>query len=89
MRRKSSGVAALTTGPAGAGMGDGPHGIANRNRDCGVGRHTAVQQLERVVRKLAPGDELTVSFRESVDLRRFYVDAAEDNDRVDYAGVAA
>ncbi len=39
--------------------------------------------------ELAPGDELTVSFRESVDLRRFYVDAAEDNDRVDYAGVAA
>jgi len=39
--------------------------------------------------ELAPGDELTMSFRESVDLRRFYVDAASDNDSVDYAGVAA
>lgn len=39
--------------------------------------------------ELAPGDELTISFRESVDLRRFYADAASDNDGVDYAGVAA
>ena len=39
--------------------------------------------------ELAPGDELTISFRESVDLRRFYVDAANNDDRVDYAGVAA
>ena len=39
--------------------------------------------------ELAPGDEFTISFRESVDLRRFYVDAANNDDKVDYAGVAA
>ena len=39
--------------------------------------------------ELAPGDEITISFRESVDLRRFYVDAAGNGDKVDYAGVAA
>ena len=39
--------------------------------------------------ELAPGDEVNLSFRESVDLRRFYVDAANDGDKVDYAGVAA
>ena len=39
--------------------------------------------------ELGPGDEVSLSFRESVDLRRFYVDAASNGDQVDYAGVAA
>ncbi len=39
--------------------------------------------------EINPGDELTVSFRELIDLRRFYVDAANNGDKVDYAGVAA
>ena len=39
--------------------------------------------------ELAPGDEVSLSFRESVDLRRFYIDAANNDDKVDYAGVAA
>ncbi|MEE8364048.1 MAG: hypothetical protein V3S18_08255 [Dehalococcoidia bacterium] len=39
--------------------------------------------------EISPGDELDLRFREVVDLRRFYVDAASNGDRVDYAGVAA
>ncbi|MEX0763224.1 MAG: hypothetical protein WD333_12415 [Dehalococcoidia bacterium] len=39
--------------------------------------------------RLEPGDELTISFKETVDLRRFFVDADNNNDSVDYAGVAA
>lgn len=39
--------------------------------------------------RLEPGDELTLSFRETIDLRRFFVDAATANDAVDFAGVAA
>lgn len=39
--------------------------------------------------EINPGDELTVSFRELIDLRRFYVDAANNGDKLDYAGVAA
>ncbi|MCH7594396.1 MAG: hypothetical protein IIB27_07795 [Chloroflexi bacterium] len=39
--------------------------------------------------EINPGDELTIRFRELIDLRRFYVDAANDGDKVDYAGVAA
>ncbi len=39
--------------------------------------------------RLDPGDELSIAFRETLDLRRFYVDAAIDNDVVDYVGVAA
>ncbi len=39
--------------------------------------------------RLEPGEEITLSFREVIDLRRFYVDAATSNDRVDFAGVAA
>ncbi len=39
--------------------------------------------------RLEPGEEITFSFREVIDLRRFYVDAANNNDRVDFAGVAA
>ncbi len=39
--------------------------------------------------EINPGDELTVRFRELIDLRRFYVDAANNGDKVDYAGVAA
>ncbi len=39
--------------------------------------------------ELQPGDEITLGFREAVDLRRFYVDAANDNDKVDYAGISS
>ena len=39
--------------------------------------------------RLEPGDELTLSFRETIDLRRFFVDADTANDAVDFAGVAA
>ncbi|MFB3104372.1 MAG: hypothetical protein ACE1ZA_05525 [Pseudomonadales bacterium] len=39
--------------------------------------------------RLEPGDELNLSFRETIDLRRFFVDADTANDAVDYAGVAA
>ena len=39
--------------------------------------------------ELNPGDELNLRFRETIDLRRFYVDAANNNDKVDYAGVAS
>ena len=39
--------------------------------------------------RLEPGEEITISFRQVIDLRRFYIDAANNNDRVDYAGVAA
>lgn len=39
--------------------------------------------------RLEPGDELTLSFRETIDLRRFYVDADTASDGVDFAGVAA
>lgn len=39
--------------------------------------------------EINPGDELTIRFRELIDLRRFYVDAANNGDKVDYAGVAA
>ena len=39
--------------------------------------------------RLEPGDALTLSFRETVDLRRFHVDADNSNDRLDFAGVAA
>ena len=39
--------------------------------------------------RLEPGEELTISFREPVDLRRFHVDAETADDRVDYAGVSA
>jgi hypothetical protein len=39
--------------------------------------------------ELQPGDEITLSFREAVDLRRFYVDAANNNDSLDYAGVSS
>ena len=39
--------------------------------------------------RLEPGDELTLSFRETIDLRRFFVDADTADDAVDFAGVAA
>ena len=39
--------------------------------------------------RLEPGDEITLTFRQVIDLRRFYVDAANNNDKVDYVGVAA
>ena len=39
--------------------------------------------------ELNPGDEITLSFREAIDLRRFYVDAANSNDSLDYAGVSS
>ncbi len=39
--------------------------------------------------RLDPGDELSLAFRETVDLRRFYVDADNNNDSVDYVGVSA
>ena len=39
--------------------------------------------------RLEPGDELNLSFRETIDLRRFFVDADTASDGVDYAGVAA
>jgi hypothetical protein len=39
--------------------------------------------------ELKPGDEITLSFREAIDLRRFYVDAANNNDSLDYAGVSS
>ena len=39
--------------------------------------------------RLEPGDELNLSFRETIDLRRFFVDADTANDGVDFAGVAA
>ena len=39
--------------------------------------------------RLEPGDELSLSFRETIDLRRFFVDADTASDAVDFAGVAA
>ncbi len=39
--------------------------------------------------RLEPGEEVTITFSEVIDLRRFYVDAAVNGDRADYAGVAA
>ena len=39
--------------------------------------------------RLEPGDELNLTFRETIDLRRFFVDADTANDGVDFAGVAA
>ena len=39
--------------------------------------------------RLEPGDELNLSFRETIDLRRFFVDADTADDGVDFAGVAA
>ena len=39
--------------------------------------------------RLEPGDEVAFLFKEEVDLRRFYVDAATASDRVDYAAVSA
>ena len=39
--------------------------------------------------RLEPGDELNLSFKETIDLRRFFVDADTANDAVDFAGVAA
>ena len=39
--------------------------------------------------RLEPGEEVTFTFRDVIDLRRFYIDAANNNDRVDYVGVAA
>ena len=39
--------------------------------------------------ELNPGDQVTLRFRETIDLRRFYIDADNNNDRVDYAGVSA
>jgi hypothetical protein len=39
--------------------------------------------------RLEPGEEITFVFREVIDLRRFYVDAAVSNDRVDFAGISA
>jgi len=39
--------------------------------------------------RLEPGDELNLTFRETIDLRRFFVDADNANDGVDFAGVAA
>lgn len=39
--------------------------------------------------RLEPGDELSLSFKETMDLRRIYVDASNANDGLDYAGVAA
>ncbi len=39
--------------------------------------------------RLEPGNEVAFSFRGVVDLRRFYVDAATNSDKVDYAGSAA
>jgi len=39
--------------------------------------------------RLEPGDELNLTFRETIDLRRFFVDADTANGGVDFAGVAA
>jgi len=39
--------------------------------------------------RLEPGDELRLAFRETIDLRRFFVDAAVADDGLDFAGVAA
>ena len=39
--------------------------------------------------ELSPGDALNLRFEETIDLRRFYVDAANNNDKVDYMGVSA
>ena len=39
--------------------------------------------------RLEPGDELNLSFKETIDLRRFFVDAETANDAIDFAGVAA
>ncbi|MEE8046507.1 MAG: hypothetical protein V3T49_06690 [Dehalococcoidia bacterium] len=39
--------------------------------------------------RLEPGDELTLSFRETIDLRRFFIDGDTANDSADFAGVAA
>lgn len=39
--------------------------------------------------RLEPGDELNLSFRETIDLRRFFVDAESASDGLDFAGVAA
>ena len=39
--------------------------------------------------RLEPGDELTLSFRETIDLRRFFIDADTASDSVGFAGVAA
>ena len=39
--------------------------------------------------RLEPGDELNLSFRETIDLRRFFVDGDTASDGVDFAGVAA
>ena len=39
--------------------------------------------------RLEPGDELNLSFKETIDLRRFFVDADTASDGVDFAGVAA
>ena len=38
--------------------------------------------------QLGPGETVTIQFREAIDLRRFYVDADNNNDKVDYAGVS-
>ena len=39
--------------------------------------------------ELNPGDELRLHFKETIDLRRFFADAANNNDKLDYAGVSA
>ncbi|MCI0872496.1 MAG: hypothetical protein J4O07_11865 [Chloroflexi bacterium] len=39
--------------------------------------------------RLEPGDELNLSFKETIDLRRFFVDADTASDSIDFAGVAA
>ena len=39
--------------------------------------------------RLEPGDELNLAFKETIDLRRFFIDADTASDGVDYAGVAA
>ena len=39
--------------------------------------------------QLDPGDTLSLSFRESVDLRSFFVDSETDGDVVDFAAVSA
>jgi hypothetical protein len=39
--------------------------------------------------RLEPGDELSLSFRETIDLRRFFIDAENANGGLDFAGVAA
>ncbi|MDA1256934.1 MAG: hypothetical protein O3C10_03710 [Chloroflexi bacterium] len=39
--------------------------------------------------EISPGDEMTIRCRDLIDLRRFYIDAANNGDKVDYAGVAA